>query len=49
MEVEGEGEWQAAAYFSRQTRCAETRYSTTELEALAVVETIEHFSYYLAL
>ena len=46
LQVRREGNWQAAAYFSRQTRGAETRYSATELEALAVVETM-HFSHYL--
>ena len=40
-------EWQAVAFYSRQTRGAEQRYSATELEALALVETIRHFSYYL--
>ena len=41
------GQWEAAAYFSRQFRGAEQRYSATELEALALVSTVEHFSYYL--
>ena len=39
--------WEAAAFYSCQTRGAEQRYSTTELEALALVSTIEHFAYYL--
>ena len=47
LQVERDGEWMAAAYYNRQTRGAETRYSATELEALALVETIVHFSYYL--
>ena len=47
LQVRREGEWVAAAYYSRQTRGAETRYSATELEALALVDTILHFSYYL--
>ena len=47
LQVLREGEWEVAAYYSRQTRGAETRYSATELEALALVETIIHFSYYL--
>ena len=42
-----EGEWRAAAYHFRQTRGAEKRYVATELDALGVVEMIEHFSYYL--
>ena len=36
-----------SAYFSRQLRGAEHRYSANELEALALVGTIRHFSYYL--
>ena len=47
LQVRRDGEWTAAAYYSRQTRGAETRYSATELEALALVETVSHFSYYL--
>jgi len=39
--------WEAAAFFSRQLRGAEQRYSATELEALALVATVQHFSYYL--
>ena len=42
-----DGEWEAAAFYSRQTRGPEQRYSATELEALALVESIRHFSYYL--
>ena len=47
LQVEREGDWLAAAYYSRQTKGAEIRYSATELEALALVDTIMHFSYYL--
>ena len=39
--------WEAAAIYSRQTRGAEQRYSATELEALALVESVKHFAYYL--
>ena len=39
--------WEAAAFYSRQLQGAEQRYSTTELEALALVSTITHFAYYL--
>ena len=35
------------AFYSRQTRGAEQRYSATELEALALVDTAKHFAYYL--
>ena len=47
LQVHRDGEWKPVAYCSRQTRGAERHYSATELEALAVVETIQHFSYYL--
>jgi len=47
LQVLRDEEWQPAAFFSRQLRGAETRYSATELEALALVETIHHFAYYL--
>ena len=45
--MQREGEWCPAAYFSRQLRGAEHRYSATELEALALTETIRHFSFHL--
>ena len=35
------------AFFARQLQGAESRYSATELEALAVIASIEHFSHYL--
>ena len=47
LQVQRDGEWCPAAYFSRQLRGAEHRYSATELEALALTETIRHFSYHL--
>ena len=47
LQVKREGEWQPAAFFSRQLRGAEQRYSATELEALALAETVSHFAYYL--
>ena len=40
-------EWQAAVFFSRETRGPDRRYSATELEALALVKTVRHFAYYL--
>ena len=39
--------WEAAAFFSRQLHGAEQRYSATEFEALVLVASVEHFSYYL--
>ena len=47
LQVRRQEEWQPAAYFSRQLRGAEQRYSATELEALALVDTITHFGHYL--
>ena len=47
LQVQREGEWTPSAYFSRQLRGAEARYSATELEALALVETVRHFAYHL--
>ena len=47
LQVQRGGDWQPAAYYSRQLRGAENRYSATELEALALVETVAHFGHYL--
>ena len=47
LQVQRDGEWQAAAFFSRQLHGAEQRYSAMELEALALVSAVEHFAYYL--
>jgi len=47
LQVWRENTWEPAAFFSRQLRGAEQQYSTTEMEALAVVESINHFAYYL--
>ena len=47
LQVRRDEEWQPSAYFSRQLRGAEQRYSATELEALVLVETITHFGHYL--
>ena len=47
LQVKREGEWESAAFYSRQTRGPERRYSATELEALALVESVKHSSYYL--
>ena len=47
LQVLRDGDWTPSAYFSRQLRGAEHRYSATELEALALVETVRHFSYHL--
>ena len=47
LQVQHDGEWTPSAYYSRQLWGAEARYSTTELEALAVLEAVRHFSYHL--
>ena len=47
LQVKRNDGWTAAAFYSRQTRGPERRYSASELEALAVVESVWHFSPYL--
>ena len=47
LQVKREDGWAPAAFYSRQTRGPERRYSATELEALAAVEAVKHFSPYL--
>jgi len=47
LQVWRDEKWEAAAFFSRQLRGPEQRYSATELEALALVATVQHFGYYL--
>jgi len=47
LQVRRDGHWEAAAFFSRQLRGAEQRYSATEMEALAMVAAVEHFADYL--
>ena len=42
-----EQEGHAVAYFSRALRNAESRYSTIELECLAIVESLKRFRHYL--
>ena len=47
LQVRRQGEWTPSAYFSRQLKGAEQRYLATEIEAIAVVESVKHFNYYL--
>jgi len=41
------GEWLPCAFYSRQLLDRESKFSATELEALALLSTVEHFKYYL--
>ncbi len=45
--VRREGKDIPAAFYSRQLRGAESRYSATELEALRLLEAVRHWSHYL--
>ena len=47
LNVVRSGEELPVAYYARQLRGAEKNYAATELEALAVVASIEHFAHYL--
>ena len=47
LQVKRKDGWAAAAFYSRQTQGPERRYSASELEALAVVESVRHFNPYL--
>ena len=44
LQVKRKEGWTAAAFYSRQTRGPERRYSASKLEALAVVDSVKHFS-----
>ncbi len=47
LSVIRDGEKLPVAFFSRQLRGAQIRYSAQELEGLAVYEAVRHFGYYL--
>ncbi len=40
-------EWKPVSFYSKQLLPRESRYSATEIEALALLTTVEHFAYYL--
>ena len=42
-----DGVFLPVAFYSRQLRAAEKRYSATELEALAILSAVAHFSHFL--
>ena len=47
MQQQGDGTVRPVGYFSRKLKPAETRYSTTDREALAVILACRHFHHYL--
>ena len=47
LSVHKDEEWRPVAFFSRQLKGAQQRYSAQELECLAVVEAVSHFAYFL--
>ncbi len=47
LSVRREGEWRPVAFFSKQLKGAQSRYSAQELEGLAVYEAVQHFAFYL--
>ncbi len=47
LQVKRKDVWLPAAFFSRQTKGAEKCYSATELEALELVESVQHFATHL--
>lgn len=47
FQISPEGRKQVVSYFSRGTTATEQKYHSYELEALAVVESLERFRYYL--
>lgn len=46
-QIQADGSNRAIGYFSHKFKAAETRYATTDREALAVVLTCRHFHHYL--
>lgn len=47
MQVNTEGNPCAVAYYSLKLRGSEIRYSVTDLEALAIMESMRHFDVYM--
>ncbi len=47
LSVWRDGEWKPVAFFSRQLKGAQVRYSAQELEGLALYEAVQHFAFYL--
>ncbi len=47
LSVQRVEEWRPVAFFSRQLKGAQARYSAQELEGLALFEAVNHFAFYL--
>ena len=47
LNVEREGKTRPVAYYSKQLQGAQTRYSATELEGLAIFKSINYFAHFL--
>ncbi len=47
LSVKREDEWKPVAFFSRQLKGAQVRYSAQELEGLALFESVQYFAFYL--
>ncbi len=47
LSVRRDEEWKPVAFFSRQLKGAQVRYSAQELEGLALFEAVQHFAFYL--
>ncbi len=47
LSVRREGEWKPVAFYSRQLKDAQKRYSAQELEGLALYQSVIHFAFYL--
>ena len=47
LSVIQEGKEMPVGFYSRKLKDAQTRYSATEVEGLAIVKSIEYFSVYL--
>ncbi len=49
LNVHREGKELPVAFYSRQLKGVESRYSITELESLAILASIQHFLHYLSM
>ena len=47
LSVKRDGEWKPVAFYSKQLKDAQKRYSAQELEGLALYQSVIHFAFYL--